>query len=129
MRIVSLMTVALFLFSCGYAADDLDALKKRFKERYPDIRKHKDAGKIGETTTGTLEAVKEKYLEDGKLKKLIEGENADRASLYKILATKNNTTVELIAERTAKMKFERAKVGDYLKDKDGTWKQKEKKKE
>ena len=47
MRQTSSIIVVMLLFSCSYAADDTNSIKERFKKRYPEIRKHKNAGKIG----------------------------------------------------------------------------------
>jgi uncharacterized protein YdbL (DUF1318 family) len=105
-------------------ADRGDELRERFKKRLPDIRAAKSAGKIGETRAGVLEAVEEKNLEDKKLRSLMEEENTDRKELFKLIAEKEKTTEEKVAERAAERNFERAQSGEYLKDKDGQWKRK-----
>ena len=104
-------------------ADRQDELQERFKDRLPDIRDAKADGNIGETTEGVLEAVGGKDLDD-KLKKLVEDENADRRELYKLIAEKEKTTPEKVAERNAARNFQKAKSGEYLKTREGEWKKK-----
>ena len=114
----------LFAATTAAQAASMAELKKRFKERYPKLLKAKTEGKAGETFKGYVEAVKEEYLKDEALKKLLDDENADRKTLYGAIAKKENTTPEKVAERNAVRKFKRAKKGEYLKNKDGKWEQK-----
>jgi len=113
---------ALMLLGAAAAqAVDFAKLKERFKQRYPKLLKAKDAGKIGETFQGYVEAVKPEYLQDADLKKLLDDENADRKTLYKAIADKEGVPPEKVAERNAVRNFKRAKPGHYLKNKDGKW--------
>jgi len=113
---------ALMLLGAAAAqAVDFAKLKERFKQRYPKLLKAKNAGKIGETFQGYVEAVKPEYLQDADLKKLLEDENADRKTLYKAIADKEGVPPEKVAERNAVRNFKRAKPGHYLKNKDGKW--------
>ena len=104
-------------------ADRADELRERFKNRYPQIRVAKQSGTIGETTTGVLEAVPGKTLDDA-TRKLMDEENADRQELYKIIAEREKTTAAKVAERNAARNFEKAVAGEYLKGADGKWTQK-----
>jgi len=54
----------------------------------------------------------------------VEDENADRKALYELIAKKEETTPEKVAERNAARNFEKAKPGEWLKGKDGKWEQK-----
>ena len=113
---------ALMLLGAAAAqAVDFAKLKERFKQRYPKLLKAKNAGKIGETFQGYVEAVKPEYLQDADLKKLLDDENADRKTLYKAIADKEGVPPEKVAERNAVRNFKRAKPGHYLKNKDGEW--------
>ncbi len=116
----ALATVALFAAATAQAVD-FAKLKERFKERYPKLLKAKDAGKIGETFSGYVEAVKPEYLQDAALKKLLEEENADRKTLYRAIARKEGVAPEKVAERNAVRNFKKAKPGHWLKNKDGKW--------
>lgn len=106
-------------------ADRQDELQDRFKDRLSDVRDAKADGKIGETTEGVLEAVEPRYLdEDADLRELVDEENADRRELYKLIAEKEKTTDEKVAERNAARNFQKARSGEYLKTREGEWKKK-----
>lgn len=122
---VSLAAAALLfaLVPSAARADREDELKERFKSRVDALRDARAAGTVGETFGGFTEAVEGKSLDD-KLKKVVEEENADRKELYKLIADKEKTSEEKVAERNGQRNFQRAKSGEYLKDKDGKWKKK-----
>ena len=101
-------------------AAEKDRLRARSEERYPDIQRYKSAGKVGETSSGYLEAVKKDYLDDSALKKLIDEENRDRKSLYALIADEDGTDASLVAKRAAKRNIERAHKGEYVKQ-EGQW--------
>jgi hypothetical protein len=111
-------------FAAGAKGDALSDLKARFQERYPKLAVLKKAGTIGETTAGLVELV-DPAKSDAAAKELVEAENKDRLELYKILAEKNGTTPEKVAQLDAQRRFERAKPGEWLKGADGQWKKKE----
>ena len=102
-------------------ADRLDELKGRFEGRYPEVRRYKDEGKVGETMAGFVEVVKDA---DDRVRKLLDEENADRRELYRLIAEKEKTTPEKVAERNAARNYVKAKSGDYLKNREGQWRQK-----
>jgi uncharacterized protein YdbL (DUF1318 family) len=122
--IAAVLGVALLPCAWAGAAPTEKELQERFKERFPQIAALKKAGTIGETYEGYLEVVDENAA-DKEVKTLVEQENEDRKALYKLIADKEGTTVEKVAERAAKRAFEKAKPGEYLKGSDGTWKKKE----
>jgi uncharacterized protein len=113
----------LLIPSATARADRQDELRERFKSRFGQIRAAKEGGKIGETTAGVLEGVPGKSLDDA-TRKLADEENADRQELYKIIADKEKTTADKVAQRNAARNFEKAKAGEYLKGADGKWSQK-----
>jgi len=115
--LLSLFTLALFASSAH--ADRTADLQQQFKERFKEIKQLKSAGKVGETSQGLVEPVAGKL--DEAAQKLVTEENADRKELYGIIAKKEGTTPQLVAERNAKRNFDRAAAGEYLKDKDGHW--------
>ena len=101
------------------AADSKEAeLHARVKERYPRIKELKKQGIVGETFEGYLDFVKDKKAD---AKKLIDEENADRKEVYKLIAEKQGTTPEKVADRAAKLHFEKAAPGEFLKDSSGKW--------
>ena len=133
-RIVATLLAVLFvaaLAAPAARADGLTDMKKRFEARYPVLLKLREAGKVGETYLGWVEAVKADYLteevefgeEKITVKDLLAAENRDRVVLYKYLAKEAGTTPELVAERNAKRNFEKAGAEEWLKTKDG-WVQK-----
>src|SRR5262245_57609963 len=97
---------------------EMGALQKRFEQRYAQIHSLKGKGVIGETIQGYVEFVKDK---DQNAATLVDDENADREKLYELIAKKENTTPEKVAERNAKRNFDKAKPGEFLKGEDGTW--------
>jgi uncharacterized protein YdbL (DUF1318 family) len=115
------LVAALLGFAAPARADRLDELQGRFEGRFGELRRYKDQGKVGETTTGLVEAV---AAADDALRGLIAAENADRQELYALIAEKEKTTAAKVAERNAARNFQKAKSGDYLKGRDGQWKRK-----
>jgi uncharacterized protein YdbL (DUF1318 family) len=106
------------------AAQDLGALKQRFAARYAQLKQIEREEKAGETPQGFVEAVTPAHLADATVKKIIDEENADRRALYAALAKKENTTEAKVAERNAARNFQNAGSGEYLKQPNGTWRQK-----
>jgi uncharacterized protein len=124
MRFVVWTLAGVFLLGAmasGARAASAQELQKRFQERYPKVLAEKNAGKIGETAEGLLDAVKQDYMREEAVSSLVAAENADRTELYKLLAAKEKVTPELVAERNAVRNFQRAQPGDYLKGRDGVW--------
>lgn len=122
--LASLLAIVMFLLTgaSALAADKrLDALQKKFEQRYPRIVQLKKAGAIGETYDGYLDFVKSR---NGDAAKVVDEENVDRKQLYKIIADNEGITPENVAERAAKKNFAKAAKGDYLKGSDGKWTQK-----
>jgi uncharacterized protein len=103
------------------AADRMAELQDRFKQRFTDVRKHKDAGTIGETSAGLLAEVK---AGDAGAAKVVADENADRLELYALIGKKEGTSADVVARTNAGRNFQRAKKGDWLKTDDGRWRQK-----
>jgi uncharacterized protein YdbL (DUF1318 family) len=98
-------------------ARDAQELRARFEQRFQQLKQIKRAGKIGETSSGLVEAVKGD-LQD-KEKSLVDDENADRTELYALIAKQEGVSPQVVAERNAKRNFERAGDDEYLKDSSG----------
>lgn len=121
--VISSLLVALLLAPASLLAADAPseaALQKRFKARYPQIQQLKTDGVIGETSDGLVDFVKGR---DAKAADVVKEENADRLTLYKLIADREGISVEVVTQRAAKRNFQRAKPGEWLKQ-DGKWKQK-----
>jgi uncharacterized protein YdbL (DUF1318 family) len=104
-------------------AKEKASLQQKFEQRYPDVKRYKAQGKVGETSRGLLEAVKEEYLSDAALKRLIDEENRDREALYALIAKDEGIEPSLVARRDARRRFRDAAKGEFLKS-DGKWTQK-----
>jgi uncharacterized protein YdbL (DUF1318 family) len=123
MKMRTLIFLALLLIPATiFAADNtMESLRARFQARHSQIEKLKSAGLIGETVKGYVDFVKDKRAD---AEATVKEENADREALYKLLADKEGTTPEKVAERNAKRNFEKAKPGEYLQESDGKWRKK-----
>ncbi len=117
-----LLVACAVCFAPSAQADQKEDLKARFAERAGAIRSAKDAGKIGETTTGLIDAV---TAPDAANQQLIAAENADRQALYALIAKDQGTDAATVANRAARRNYEKANVGDYLKTAGGEWKRKQ----
>ncbi len=120
---IALTAFTLLALSITAFGDDMSDLQARFKARYPQISALKQSGLIGETTAGILEFVKPGTGDDN-AQKLVKDENDDRQQLYKLLAEKEGSTPDQVAQLNARRNFDHAKPGEWLKDADGKWMQK-----
>lgn len=107
-----------------------EALKERFKQRYPILVELKNAGKVGETHEGYVAAVRSEYLDDRvdpddedsrTVREFIGAENRDRRRLYELIAEEVDTSAEKVARRNAIRNFEQAKGYEFLKLQSGEW--------
>ena len=103
-------------------ADELDDLKKRFKERAPALGKLKAAGKLGETDKGYVEPVKGAEL-PATDKKLLQAENRDRRTGYDIIAKKRNISLSKVGQLSGAKKIQSAMSGEWIKQ-GSSWKKK-----
>jgi uncharacterized protein YdbL (DUF1318 family) len=100
-------------------------LKKRFESRHERLNKWKDDGLIGETFEGYIEELHDGLL-TGEQRDLLAVENADRKTLYGLIANRVDEGEEkvpprVVAQRNARRKFEKAEPGHYLKMEEGYW--------
>lgn len=127
---VVVLTVICFLAAVPAAAGETqEELQKKFESRLEKLQNYKDGNKLGETHEGYVEALKEKYLKDKKLDKIIKDENSDREKLYTLIAKKQSTgkqkvAVEDVGKQNAIIKFKKAGMEEYFKGKDGKWRRK-----
>lgn len=92
--------------------------------RFQKLTTYKTQGKVGETSTGMVEAVDDAAKADKVVARLIEEENKARTSSYAELAEKENVSADEIAKRMATRNTENARIGDMLKDASGAWRKK-----
>ncbi len=130
--ITLVVALATGLATDGVARTDVDraSLKQRFVQRYKQLVALKDAGRVGETYRGTVDAVAPTYLDDrvvpGKddaptIREFLAAENADRRTLYELIAAETGTTADQVAKRNAARNFERAAPEHYLQLPSGKW--------
>lgn len=100
------------------------ALRERFEQRLPEIIAAKKAGKIGETFDGYVDIVNPADAADAKLAPLVKAENADRLTYYQAVARTAQSSLAYVGELSAMKRFEAATTGEYLRYRDGQWKQK-----
>ena len=101
------------------------ALRERFEQRLPEIIAAKRAGKIGETFDGYVDTVASAPAQaDATLSALIKAENADRLTYYQAVARSAQSSLAYVGELSAMKRFEAAATGEYLRYRDGQWKQK-----
>jgi uncharacterized protein YdbL (DUF1318 family) len=120
-RTLAALLVLLLVPAFARAADDEATLQKRFKERYPQLRQLKSDGVIGETSEGYVDFVQKK---DAKAADVVKEENDDRKALYKLLAEKEGTAADKVAEIAGQRNLKKAKPGEYIKQ-GGKWTKKE----
>ncbi|MBB6092571.1 uncharacterized protein YdbL (DUF1318 family) [Povalibacter uvarum] len=104
-------------------------LTQSMEARFAQLKKYYDSGAIGLTRDGLVEVRDQNLIplpERNGARKLVSDENADRANLYREIATANghpeweSDIRSTFAERWSS----KASAGWYYQDKDGAWKQK-----
>jgi uncharacterized protein YdbL (DUF1318 family) len=89
-----------------------------------DLNRLKKDGKIGEQWDGYLGAVREGDGGDRIAGAVLETENRLRRDDYERLAYKRKVDVKEIAENAGKDNIEKARNGEYVKNKNGKWEKK-----
>lgn len=126
MRPIVLLRVLFVLvglgLGCGVAhADDRAALKARIERRLPAVDALKEQRLVGENNRGYLEARASLKPEQ---EKTVSDENADRATIYGLIAAKNNTTTEQVGRLRASKIAATSRPGVWVQNPDGQWEQK-----
>jgi len=104
-------------------------LTQSMEERHAKLKKYYDSGAIGLTRDGLVEVRDQNLVplpERNATRKLVADENADRAALYREIATANGHPEWEMDIRTtfAERWASKAAPGWFYQDKDGNWKQK-----
>ena len=132
MRRSPTLALALSLVGLGAQSPDkeLDELKQRLKDRYALLVKLKDAGKIGETWDGQVDAVKPAYKDEkadpaakdsDTIKALLEKENKDRLRLYELLSKGKPIKPADVGVENGKRNFKNADPEHFLKPQGKDW--------
>ena len=114
--ITAAMLMILMLSGTAGAQD----IKSRMRDRLPEIAALKAKGIVGENNQGYLEILKDKGSHD----KIVRAENKDRGTVYKAIASKTNTSIEVVGKRRAIQIAEKADSGEWLQNASGKWYQK-----
>lgn len=104
-------------------------LTQSMEERHARLKKYYDSGAVGLTRDGLVEVRDQNLVplpERNSTRKLVADENADRANLYREIATANGHPEWEMDIRTtfAERWASKAAPGWFYQDKDGNWKQK-----
>lgn len=104
-------------------------LTQSMEARHPQLKKYYDAGAIGLTRDGLVEVRDQNLIplpERNGARKLVSDENADRANLYREIASANGHPEweTDIRSTFAERWISKAATGWYYQDKGGAWKQK-----
>lgn len=105
------------------------ALTQSMEARHAQLKKYYDSGAVGFTQDGLVEVRDQNLIplpERNRARKLVAEENADRANLYREIATGNNHPEWEADIRVtfAERWISRANTGWYYQDDAGNWKQK-----
>lgn len=106
------------LSATAMAQDTIESVTQSIKARYRELYKAKLQGRIGETIDGFVATVK------GGNDPLVEAENADRRTLYQLLAKKEGVSVDEVARTAGARNFRNASPEEWLRGPDGQWLQK-----
>jgi uncharacterized protein YdbL (DUF1318 family) len=104
-------------------------LTQSMEARHAQLKKYYDSGAIGLTSDGLVEVRDQNLVplpERNTVRKLVADENADRAKLYREIASANGHPEWEMDIRTtfAERWASKAAAGWYYQDKNGTWKKK-----
>jgi len=108
----------MILTTSSLRANSAAELKARMKGRLPAVNALKEKGLVGENNKGYLEA--RGQLSDAD-KKVVSEENADRKTVYAILAKKLGQPISVIGSRRAVKIAERSKSGLWIQTPEGKW--------
>ena len=118
MKSINLICLIFFCSSILSSAFADSNLTGRMKARLPNVLVAKDNGYIGEGLNGML-AIREKA--SNEVTKLVQAENKDRATLFKILAKKTGGDTQDVAQKFAEAIASKAKKGHWFKNSSGNW--------
>ncbi|NLC71195.1 MAG: YdbL family protein [Desulfuromonadaceae bacterium] len=111
---VAVMLAAMFLSGFSAQADDI---KSRMLQRLPVINSLKGQGIVGENNQGLLEYRKSA----GTRQDVVNAENQDRRTVYRMIAERQKTTPELVGKHRAAQIAQREPAGHWLQDAAGRW--------
>jgi hypothetical protein len=125
MKAPFVLLVAAMLLLIAVPATDAAPSKseaiQNLKQLQPQLDQFKRQGKVGEVYTGYVEAVRGG---NGGVQGLINKVNENRKVIYQAIAQKHGISTAKAGELAGARNFREAEKGDYLKGRDGKWRQK-----
>ncbi len=109
---------ALLVFPAIVAADEIDDVKTRIKDRFSDVMSLKEQGLVGESNEGLLEP---RGSLNSEQRRLLSDSNKDRGRLYELLAEKGSSSPSTIARYFARENAKRQPKGVWIQKPDGEW--------
>lgn len=100
-----------------HAAENLDAVKARMKQRLSQVDQLKASGAIGENNRGFLEV----RGGGGDAASVVSGENRDREAVYAEIAKRAGSTSEQVGRARARRIAAASEAGVWLQREDGSW--------
>ena len=117
----ALAAAAVLLFAAAAApslrAQDLAAIKAGMGSRLDRINELKKSGALGENNKGYLE-VRENQ---GNAAEVAAAENADRKTVYQVIATQQKTSVEAVEKARAQQIHQSSPQGFWVQNPQGEW--------
>ncbi|NLV23522.1 MAG: YdbL family protein [Deltaproteobacteria bacterium] len=113
---VSVAVLLAAVFLSGFSAEAND-IKSRMLQRLPVINSLKAQGILGENNQGYLEY----RASAGTRKDVVDAENRDRGTVYRMIAERQKTTPELVGKQRAAQIAQREPAGHWLQDAGGRW--------
>lgn len=97
-----------------------DPIKDRMLARLPVINDLKNQGLVGENNQGFLEFRTASQPQAD----TVQTENQDRATVYKAIAARQNTTMEFVGQARAAQIADKEPSGVWIQSPDGAWRKK-----
>lgn len=113
-KIIICLIIASFILPAGQAL--AQGIKERMRARLPVILALKADGVVGENNKGFLTVLKSTDKQA-----VVDAENQDRRKVYSMIAKRERTSPQVVGQRVAKKKAERAKPGTMIQGPDGKW--------
>lgn len=101
-------------------ADDLSDAQRRIQARQVDLAALKEKGVLGENNRGFVEV---REAAPG-AEAVVSAENADRGTIYGILAKQTSSTAEAVGRARARQIAANSRAGVWVQDEAGRWSRK-----
>ena len=120
LRLLALLSLALFSFTTRVVADDVADARQRIAARQSEVASLKTGGALGENNRGFLEA----RGGGGNTAAVVADENRDRGVLYAEVAKRTGVSADDAGRARAKQIAANSAPGVWVQKEDGTWQKK-----